>query len=162
MGGSDSQRSIPTRVAGAAEPATAGRRGAPAFSARLTVGAIIASSTHRAACPTRLSGNLLGVVRVNTILLENNIRIVLLLLASLVVSLVVGSGATYLALETLPCHWFGTGFEGACAYGAIWAAIGIGVLAAVVLFAYLGYRVLRRRLDRTSNLVVNSRAPKIS
>lgn len=101
-------------------------------------------------------------MRVSTDLLENNIRTVFLLLASLVVSLAVGSVATYLAFETLPCHWFGTGFEGACAYGVIWAAIGIGILAAVGLFAYLVYRVLRRRLSRTSNLAVDSKAPNIS
>lgn len=51
----------------------------------------------------------------------------------------------YVALETLPCRWFGTGFEGACAYGVLWASIALGLSVAVGLLAYLGYRVLRRR-----------------
>lgn len=51
----------------------------------------------------------------------------------------------YVAVETLPCHWFGTAFEGACAYGVLWTSIALGLVAAVLSFAYLCYRVLRRR-----------------
>ncbi len=85
-----------------------------------------------------------------TLLLEDDIRTFLLLLASLVVSLVFGSVVAFVAIETLPCHWFGTAFEGACAYGVLWASIAIGLVAAVLSLAYLGYRVLRRRVRRTS------------
>ena len=91
--------------------------------------------------------------------MEDDIRTFFLLLASLVVSLVLGSVVAYVAIDTLPCHWFGTGFEGACAYGVLWASIAIGLAVAVLLFAYLCYRVLRRRVTRTPNLAVNPRMP---
>ena len=82
--------------------------------------------------------------------LENTIRTFLSLLAALAVSLVVGSVTAYVALETLPCHWFGPVMEGSCAYGALWAALGLGLLSAVLSLAYLGYRVLRGRRLRAS------------
>ena len=64
---------------------------------------------------------------------------------SLAISLAFGSMVAYVAMGTLPCRWFGTGFEGACAYGVLWTSIGMGLTAAVVSFAYLVYRVNRRR-----------------
>jgi uncharacterized membrane protein YedE/YeeE len=67
-------------------------------------------------------------------LLEKAIRTFLLLLASLSGSLVFGTAVAYVALETLPCHWFGTGFEGACAYGALWASIGTGLERFPIVF----------------------------
>jgi len=79
-----------------------------------------------------------------------------LLVASLLVSLLFGAVAAYLAVETLPCRWFGTGFEGACAYGALWASIGIGLAAAVLSFAYFCNRLRR---SRASSLPVDSRTP---
>ena len=101
----------------------------------------------------------LSVTRVSTILLENAIRTFLFLLAALVVSLIFGLVVACVAIETLPCHWFGTGFEGACAYGALWTSIGIGLSAVVLSFAYLSYRLFRRRGSRTSTLAVKSRPP---
>lgn len=70
----------------------------------------------------------------------------LLLVASLLLSLAGGAGIGAVAMSTLPCRWFGTGFEGACAYGVLWASIALGVLGATVSFGYLAYRVGRRRL----------------
>jgi hypothetical protein len=76
---------------------------------------------------------------------ENDIRTALLLVASLLGSLLFGAVVAYVAVETLPCHWFGTGFEGACADGALWASVGIGLAAAVLSFVYFCYRLLRGR-----------------
>lgn len=59
------------------------------------------------------------------------------LVVSLVLSLVAGAGIAWVAMMTLPCRWFGTGFEGACAYGVIWASIALGFLCAVLAFGYL-------------------------
>lgn len=67
------------------------------------------------------------------------------LVGSLLLSLVAGAGIAAVAMSTLPCRWFGTGFEGACAYGVFWASIALGLLGAVVTFGYLAYRVVRRR-----------------
>jgi hypothetical protein len=67
-----------------------------------------------------------------------------LLLGSLIASFALGALVAYIALEALPCHWFGTAFEGACAYGVLYTSIGIGLAVAVLAFSYLCYRVLRR------------------
>lgn len=72
-------------------------------------------------------------------------KTLLLLLGSLVLSLTVGAGIGALAMSTLPCRWFGTAFEGACAYGVLWASIALGLLAAVLSFGVFAYRVVRRR-----------------
>lgn len=93
---------------------------------------------------------------IRTIVLEDNIRTFLLLLASLAASLIFGSVVAFVAVETLPCHWFGTGFEGACAHGVVWASLGIGLGAAVLSFAYLCYRVRRRRVSQTRHPEVSS------
>lgn len=66
------------------------------------------------------------------------------LLASLLASIALGSLATYVAVETLPCHWFGTGFEGACAYGALFASACIGLTVLVLTFSYLCYRMIKK------------------
>ena len=79
---------------------------------------------------------------------EDVIRRIVLLLASLVVSLVFGLAVAYVAIETLPCHWFGTGFEGACAQGVLLASSVIGLVGTILLFASLCYRVLRRQDSR--------------
>ena len=72
-------------------------------------------------------------------------RTALFLLASLVASLVLGTLAAYVAVEILPCHWFGTAFEGACAYGVLWTSIGIGLGVMLLSFAYACVRLWRRR-----------------
>jgi uncharacterized membrane protein YedE/YeeE len=79
-----------------------------------------------------------------------------LLVASLLGSLLFGAVVAYVAVETLSCHWFGSGFEGACAYGALWASVGIGIAAAVLVFANFCVRLLRRRATR---LPLDSRTP---
>ena len=58
-------------------------------------------------------------------------------------SVLLGFGAGYFATAVLPCQWFGSNFEGACGYGALWAAIGIGVVVAAVSFSYFSFRVVR-------------------
>ena len=59
-----------------------------------------------------------------------------MLLGSLIASFALGTLVAYIALEALPCHWFGTAFEGACAYGVLYTSIGIG-LAVVGAVAFL-------------------------
>jgi hypothetical protein len=75
---------------------------------------------------------------------ESDIRKALLLLGSLIASLVVGGLAAAIGFETLPCQWFGTAFEGACAYGVLYTSIAIGLAVAALAFSYLCYRVLGR------------------
>lgn len=75
---------------------------------------------------------------------EVAIRTVLRLSAALLVSIIVGALAAVVAVEVLPCYWFGSGVEGACAYGVLWTSIVGGLTVAVLSFGYLCYRVLRR------------------
>ena len=58
-----------------------------------------------------------------------------MLLGSLIASFALGALVAYIALEALPCHWFGTAFEGACAYGVLYTSIGIGLAVISVLAA---------------------------
>lgn len=67
----------------------------------------------------------------------------LLIVSSLVVSLIIALVVGYMAMETLPCRWFGSGFEGSCAYGVLWVSIGIAFVLASSLFVYLVYKILR-------------------
>jgi hypothetical protein len=62
----------------------------------------------------------------------------------LIASFALGAPVAYIALEILPCHWFGTAFEGACADGVPWTSIGIGLAVAVFAFSDFCYRMLRR------------------
>lgn len=50
----------------------------------------------------------------------------------LLAALLLGAGAAWLAITLLPCAWFGSGFEGACGYGAMWTALAIGLGVTVV------------------------------
>jgi len=63
--------------------------------------------------------------------------IVSVLAASLIAALAVG----YAAMETLPCRWFGSGFEGSCAYGVLWTSIGLAAAVFLLLFGFLVYRI---------------------
>lgn len=55
----------------------------------------------------------------------------------LLAALLLGAGAAWLAITLLPCAWFGSGFEGACGYGAMWTALAIG-LGVTLLAAVAG------------------------
>jgi uncharacterized membrane protein len=82
--------------------------------------------------------------------MENKIRTFLLLLSSLVASLVFGALVAYVAMEALPCHWFGTGFEGACAYGVLYTSLGIGLVSVLLMFAWFCYRLIQSSKNRVS------------
>lgn len=86
---------------------------------------------------------------------ENAIRTFLLLLGSLLLSLILGAVVAYIAVELLPCNWFGTAFEGACAYGVFWTSIILGLIVTGLSFATIGFRVLRRRERELSRLEAN-------
>ncbi len=60
-------------------------------------------------------------------------------------ALLLGAGAAWLASVVLPCAWFGSSFEGACAYGVMWAAIAIGLGVALVVAAGGLWHVLGTR-----------------
>jgi F0F1-type ATP synthase membrane subunit c/vacuolar-type H+-ATPase subunit K len=47
-----------------------------------------------------------------------------------------------LAVTTLPCEWFGSHFEGACSYGALWASIGVGLVVGAICFGLLSFRAI--------------------
>jgi hypothetical protein len=61
-------------------------------------------------------------------------RSVAMLAAMLLISALVTAIAAYLALEWMPCSWFGSGFEGACGYGAVWSVAAGAFLLWPVLF----------------------------
>jgi hypothetical protein len=70
------------------------------------------------------------------------IRTALLLLAYLALSVLFGFAAGYIAVTVLPCEWFGSRFEGACGYGALWVAVLIGTLVAALAFGLLTFYAL--------------------
>ena len=51
----------------------------------------------------------------------------------------------FMALELMPCSWFGSHSEGACGYGAVFAVMGAAPIVFLVLLValYMGYA--RRR-----------------
>ena len=75
-------------------------------------------------------------------------RSIAVLVAMLLISGVVTVIATYAALEWMPCRWFGSSFEGACGYGALWTAAGLAFLLWPLLF--LGAATLYFRRTRTA------------
>lgn len=54
---------------------------------------------------------------------------VVILLLSASFSALLGYGA----LEVMPCHWFGTPFEGACGYGAVFFTGVVGLVLTFIL-----------------------------
>lgn len=51
----------------------------------------------------------------------------------------------YLALELMPCSWFGSHAEGACGYGAVFAVMGAAPIVFLALTAVLCIGYARRR-----------------
>lgn len=51
----------------------------------------------------------------------------------------------FLALELMPCSWFGSHSEGACGYGAVFAVMGAAPFVFLVLTAVLCIGYARRR-----------------
>jgi hypothetical protein len=73
---------------------------------------------------------------------EAPVRTVLILFACLVASIAMGAITGYIAAVVLPCEWFGSNFEGACGYGVLWTAVGIGALTAAVAFGSFSFRTV--------------------
>ncbi|MYN16316.1 hypothetical protein GTP81_06085 [Rugamonas sp. FT107W] len=65
---------------------------------------------------------------------------ILTLLIAFAASLGIAGAIAFFALNTMPCEWFGSSFEGGCGYGAMFASIAGGLLLSVVLF--LGFVVV--------------------
>ena len=51
----------------------------------------------------------------------------------------------FMALELMPCSWFGGGSEGACGYGAVFAVMGAAPIVFLVLMVALCIGYARRR-----------------
>lgn len=51
----------------------------------------------------------------------------------------------FMALELMPCSWFGSHSEGACGYGAVFAVMGAAPIVFLVLTAVLCIWYARRR-----------------
>jgi len=61
----------------------------------------------------------------------------------IVLAVLVSACAGYIALNVMPCSWFGSGSEGACGYGALFfvlAATPVLALALSVTFIVLYFR----------------------
>jgi uncharacterized membrane-anchored protein YhcB (DUF1043 family) len=69
----------------------------------------------------------------------------LLTIIALAASLVAGLAVGYVAMEILPCRWFGSGFEGGCAYGVLWTSVSLALAVALLSFGFLVYRIFHRR-----------------
>lgn len=76
--------------------------------------------------------------------MKNAARKLLLGIIALAASLLAGLAVGYAAMETLPCRWFGSGFEGGCAYGVLWTSIALALAVALLSFGFLVYRIVRR------------------
>lgn len=65
-------------------------------------------------------------------------------------------------LTFAPCRWFGSPFEGGCGYGMVFAAIGLGLLVALLSFGVLLWRGFGtspgsvRSFTRPSSKLVNA------
>lgn len=64
----------------------------------------------------------------------------LILLAAILAAAVGG-----IAINLLPCSWFGSGFEGACGFGALLFVFAAGVVLAVVLAISFNVMYFRKR-----------------
>jgi hypothetical protein len=84
-------------------------------------------------------------------------RSIAMLVAMLLLSGLVTVIVAYLALEWMPCQWFGSSFEGACGYGALWTAAGVAVLLWPLLF--LGAAALYFRRGRDAAVVPAAAPP---
>ncbi|MYM71004.1 hypothetical protein GTP56_02170 [Duganella sp. FT134W] len=86
-------------------------------------------------------------------------RSIAMLVAMLLLSGLVTVIAAYLALEWMPCRWFGASFEGGCGYGAMWTAAGMAVLLWPLLFLGAAALYFRRGRDATPSPVPMADAP---
>jgi|GEM_PF-5097285 len=65
---------------------------------------------------------------------------VLTLLLAFAGAVCVAGAVAVVALDKMPCEWFGSSFEGGCGYGAMFASVAGGLLLCVLLF--LGFVVV--------------------
>lgn len=82
-----------------------------------------------------------------------------MLVVMLLVSGLVTVIAAYLALEWMPCKWFGSNFEGGCGYGAVWTAAGVALLLWPLLFLGAAALYFRRGRDATDAPALTEAAP---
>ena len=70
---------------------------------------------------------------------------------AIALSLLAAIGAAILgaiAVNTLPCSWFGSGFEGGCGLGAVLLVSAASVLLAVVLAITFNVLYFRKKASR--------------
>ena len=77
----------------------------------------------------------------------------LTMIFSLVGGIAAGISAGMLLLVIAPCSWFGSNFEGACGYGAVYSAIGLGLVVAAGVGLVLAIWLTRRHALPTLSLI---------
>lgn len=73
--------------------------------------------------------------------MKNLLTIAGLALLSALATAVLG----FVALEVMPCSWFGSHAEGACGYGAVFAVMGAAPIVFLLLMVVLCIVYARRR-----------------
>lgn len=74
----------------------------------------------------------------------------LAVVAGLALSALLISGALgYLAVSVMPCSWFGSSFEGACGYRAVYTTMAASLLLSLVMF--VAFTVIYLRRERVVN-----------
>ena len=61
-------------------------------------------------------------------------KTLLVLLGMFIASVLITAVIGFAALEWMPCHWFGSSFEGGCGYGAVMATLAVSMIVCPVLF----------------------------
>ena len=72
------------------------------------------------------------------------LQTLLALLAMLIGSAVLAVAVAYVALENMPCRWFGSAFEGGCGFGALGASAGVALIVFVIAFGCAARLYFRR------------------
>jgi len=67
------------------------------------------------------------------------------------IAILAGASAAYISVSIIPCSWYGSGFEGACGYGVMGAAICIGILVGFIVFGLLIVHIFRKKLVSTTS-----------
>lgn len=88
--------------------------------------------SNQSSCGDYLKNSIVGV---------NHLKTILNIIYALTVGLLAGIVAGWTLVLFAPCSWFGSSFEGACGYGAVYASIALGfavtLLVAMAILVYL-------------------------
>ncbi len=73
-------------------------------------------------------------------------------------ALSISAALGYAALHVMPCSWFGSSFEGACGYGALYATVAGALLLSLILFVTFTVVYLRRERAGSASASVSAAA----